>query len=49
VTDDGFAAIGAAIRDLAGTVPVGLVLEGGYDVQALTRSFMRLSRELMAQ
>jgi acetoin utilization deacetylase AcuC-like enzyme len=50
VTDDGFAAIGAAVRDISAQAgaPVGLVLEGGYDVQALARSFVRLSRELMA-
>lgn len=50
ITDDGFAAIGAAIRDVAqgAGAPVGLVLEGGYDVHALARSFVRLSRELMA-
>lgn len=51
VTDDGFAAIGASVREIAAAAgaPVGLVLEGGYDVQALARSFVRLSRELMAQ
>jgi acetoin utilization deacetylase AcuC-like enzyme len=50
VTDDGFAAIGAAVRIVAADleVPVGLVLEGGYDVQALARSFVRVSAELTA-
>lgn len=40
VTDDGFARIAAAIHALATEldVPLGLVLEGGYDVQALARS-----------
>jgi acetoin utilization deacetylase AcuC-like enzyme len=39
VTDDGYAAMTAALRaaaDAAG-VPVGVVLEGGYDLGALTR------------
>jgi acetoin utilization deacetylase AcuC-like enzyme len=50
VTDDGFAAIGAGVRVVAAElgVPVGLVLEGGYDVQALARSFVRVSAELTA-
>jgi acetoin utilization deacetylase AcuC-like enzyme len=40
VTDAGFAAMAASMRALAGDlgVPLGLVLEGGYDVDALARS-----------
>ncbi|HWI21990.1 MAG TPA: histone deacetylase [Baekduia sp.] len=46
VTDGGFAALGAAIRSVAGTTPVGVVLEGGYDAQALTRSFIGFAEAL---
>ena len=40
VTDGGFAAMAASVRRLAAEleVPVGVVLEGGYDVDALARS-----------
>ncbi len=40
VSDGGYATMGALMRDLAASlrVPVGLVLEGGYDVDALARS-----------
>ena len=40
VTDGGFAAMAGSVRRLAAEleVPVGVVLEGGYDVDALARS-----------
>jgi acetoin utilization deacetylase AcuC-like enzyme len=40
LTDDGFAAMTAAVRRIAGEVsaPLGLVLEGGYALGALARS-----------
>jgi acetoin utilization deacetylase AcuC-like enzyme len=40
VTEDGYAAMAAAVRGVAGEVdaPVGVVLEGGYDLGALSRS-----------
>jgi acetoin utilization deacetylase AcuC-like enzyme len=40
VTEDGFAAMTGALRRLAGdlSVPLGLVLEGGYGLDALARS-----------
>jgi acetoin utilization deacetylase AcuC-like enzyme len=43
VTDHGFFAMSAALRAAAGEVgaPVGIVLEGGYDVAALGRSFVQ--------
>jgi acetoin utilization deacetylase AcuC-like enzyme len=43
VTDDGFAAMAGTMRRLADAleVPLGLVLEGGYDVDALARSLVR--------
>jgi acetoin utilization deacetylase AcuC-like enzyme len=43
VTDDGFAAMAASVRRVALelSVPVGLVLEGGYNVDALSRSVVR--------
>jgi acetoin utilization deacetylase AcuC-like enzyme len=43
VTDDGYAAMAASMRRLADAlgVPLGLVLEGGYDVGALSRSLIR--------
>jgi acetoin utilization deacetylase AcuC-like enzyme len=50
VTDDGYAAMAASIRGLAAElgVGVGVVLEGGYDVDALARSFTRTLEELAA-
>jgi len=43
VSDDGFAAMAGSVRRLADAlgVPFGLVLEGGYDVVALSRSLVR--------
>jgi acetoin utilization deacetylase AcuC-like enzyme len=43
VSDDGFARMAGAVHRLASEldVPLGLVLEGGYDVQALARSLAR--------
>jgi acetoin utilization deacetylase AcuC-like enzyme len=43
VTDDGFAAMAGSVRRLADAlgVPLGLVLEGGYDLEALSRSVVR--------
>ena len=43
VTDDGYAAMAASARALADELgaPLGIVLEGGYDVDALARSFAR--------
>lgn len=43
VSDHGYFAMAAAIRAVAEEVeaPVGLVLEGGYDVAALSRSFVQ--------
>jgi acetoin utilization deacetylase AcuC-like enzyme len=43
VTDEGFARIAGAVHRLAAEldVPLGLVLEGGYDVDALARSVAR--------
>lgn len=43
VTDDGFARMAGAVHRLADElgVPLGLVLEGGYDVGALARSVAR--------
>jgi acetoin utilization deacetylase AcuC-like enzyme len=43
VTDDGFAAMAGSVRRLADAlgVPLGLVLEGGYDLGALSRSLVR--------
>ena len=43
VTDDGFAAMAGSVRRAADAlgVPVGLVLEGGYDLDALARSVVR--------
>ena len=40
VTDDGFAALAASVRAMAAEVgaPLGIVLEGGYDLGALSRS-----------
>ena len=41
VSDAGFAAMAASLRGVAGELgaPIGLALEGGYDVHALARSF----------
>lgn len=41
VSDDGYAAMAASLRALGADVgaPVGVVLEGGYDVDALGRAF----------
>jgi acetoin utilization deacetylase AcuC-like enzyme len=43
VSDHGYGAMAAALRAVAEEVgaPVGLVLEGGYDVAALARSFVQ--------
>jgi acetoin utilization deacetylase AcuC-like enzyme len=43
VSDEGFARMAAAVHRLATAldVPLGLVLEGGYDAQALARSVAR--------
>jgi acetoin utilization deacetylase AcuC-like enzyme len=50
VTDDGYGEIGAVIRRVAAELgaPVGLVLEGGYDLRALARSFVQLTGALTA-
>lgn len=50
VTDAGFGALGGTIRRVADEIgaPVGVVLEGGYDVGALARSFVAFTRELTA-
>ena len=50
VTDDGFAAMAGSVRRLADEldVPLGLVLEGGYDVDALARSLVRVLEVLGA-
>jgi len=50
VTDAGFAAMTAVVRDLARelSVPVGCVLEGGYDVEALARGVAVSMRTLVA-
>ena len=51
VTDAGFAAMAASVRRTAAGlgVPVGLVLEGGYDVDALARSFAGVLEVLGAE
>ncbi|MDO9354901.1 MAG: histone deacetylase [Solirubrobacteraceae bacterium] len=51
VSDAGFAAMAVAIREVAGELgaPVGLALEGGYDVDALARSFCDTLEALGAQ
>jgi acetoin utilization deacetylase AcuC-like enzyme len=43
VTDDGFAAMAGSVRRLADDlgVPVGVILEGGYDLGALSRGVAR--------
>ena len=38
VTDEGFAAIGRLLCDVAAKTPIVAVLEGGYDLKALSRS-----------
>jgi acetoin utilization deacetylase AcuC-like enzyme len=48
VSDNGFATMSALVRDLAGelAVPVGCVLEGGYNVDALARGVAGTMRTL---
>ena len=48
VSDEGFAAMTAAVRELCADlgVPLGLVLEGGYALTALARSVELTLREL---
>jgi len=50
VTDAGYATIGASLRGLADAldVPVGVVLEGGYDLGALSRGLVALLEVLAA-
>jgi acetoin utilization deacetylase AcuC-like enzyme len=50
ITDGGYAAMAASVRRLADGlgVPVGMVLEGGYDVDALSRSVVRVLEVLGA-
>jgi acetoin utilization deacetylase AcuC-like enzyme len=50
VTDAGYATMGASVRALAGglDVPVGVVLEGGYDLGALSRGLIALLEALAA-
>ncbi|HEX5923390.1 MAG TPA: histone deacetylase [Baekduia sp.] len=50
VTDAGYATMGASIRALADTldVPVGVVVEGGYDLGALSRGLIALLEMLGA-
>ncbi len=50
VTDAGYATMGASIRALADEldVPVGVVLEGGYDLRALSRGLIALLEALGA-
>jgi acetoin utilization deacetylase AcuC-like enzyme len=50
VTDAGYATMGASIRALADAldVPVGVVLEGGYDLGALSRGLIALLETLSA-
>jgi acetoin utilization deacetylase AcuC-like enzyme len=50
VTDDGYAAMAGSVRSLAESlgVPVGVVLEGGYDLGALARSTARMLEVLGA-
>jgi acetoin utilization deacetylase AcuC-like enzyme len=51
VTEAGFAAMTASLRRLADElgVPLGLVLEGGYDVDALSRSLIACLEVLAAE
>jgi acetoin utilization deacetylase AcuC-like enzyme len=48
VTDEGFRTMAASMRAVADElgVPVGLVLEGGYDIEALARSVIGSLEEL---
>jgi acetoin utilization deacetylase AcuC-like enzyme len=50
VTDAGYATMGASVRALADAleVPVGVVLEGGYDLAALSRGLVALLEVLGA-
>ncbi len=50
VTDAGYATMGASVRALADAleVPVGVVLEGGYDLGALSRGLVALLEALSA-
>jgi acetoin utilization deacetylase AcuC-like enzyme len=50
VTDDGFAAMAAILRDLADDldVPLGCVLEGGYDTAVLARGVVTTMEHLLA-
>jgi acetoin utilization deacetylase AcuC-like enzyme len=50
VTEVGYAAMATAMRDVARSlgVPIGLVLEGGYDVDALARSVVATLEALTA-
>jgi acetoin utilization deacetylase AcuC-like enzyme len=50
VTDGGYAAMAASVRRIADElgVPVGLVLEGGYDLDALSRSVVAVLEVLGA-
>jgi acetoin utilization deacetylase AcuC-like enzyme len=50
VTDVGYARMGASVRALADglDVPVGVVLEGGYDLGALSRGLLALLEMLVA-
>jgi acetoin utilization deacetylase AcuC-like enzyme len=50
VTDDGYAAMTGSVRRLAESlgVPIGVVLEGGYDLGALARSTARMLEVLGA-
>lgn len=51
VGDEGFAAVGTAVLRAARALgaPVGVVLEGGYDVAALARSFVAFAAALTAE
>jgi acetoin utilization deacetylase AcuC-like enzyme len=51
VTDEGFAAMTASLRRLTDElgVPLGVVLEGGYDLGALTRSLAAALEVLAAE
>jgi acetoin utilization deacetylase AcuC-like enzyme len=51
VTSRGFASLAALVRDMAAEldVPVGMVLEGGYALDALTSSLLMTLREFMGE
>jgi acetoin utilization deacetylase AcuC-like enzyme len=51
VTTEGFAALAAMVRDVAAEldVPVGVVLEGGYDLDALTSSLLATLTEFLSE